>query len=198
MLMKRQNKIKILAIETSCDDTCIAILEIRNSKFEIRSNIVSSQVKLHSKYGGVYPTLAKREHQKNLTPVLTQALSKAGLLKKIQSLKFKNQNQNLKLKTLKEILEREETLYKQLKNFLKKYQRPEIDAIAVTVGPGLEPCLWVGVNFAKSLSCFWNLPIIPINHIEAHILANWLLPIGKNPKSKILNQKLFPEVCLVV
>ncbi len=141
---------KILAIETSCDDTCIAILKIKspafakasagkqNSKiknggFDILSNIVSSQVKLHSKYGGVYPALAKREHQKNLTPVLTQALSKAGLLKKTQSLKLKNQNQNLKLKTLKEILEREETLYKQLKTFLKKYQKPKIDAIAVII-----------------------------------------------------------------
>ena len=75
----------ILAIDTSCDDTCIAILEIRLqptphpperhlSKLEIKSNVVSSQVKIHRKYGGVYPSLAKREHQKNLPAVLKKAL----------------------------------------------------------------------------------------------------------------------------
>ena len=81
---------KILAIETSCDDTCAAIIKFEpkalkqkfeNADFSIASNIISSQVKLHSKYGGVYPTLAKREHQKNLIPVLIKALKEGGLLK---------------------------------------------------------------------------------------------------------------------
>ena len=70
----------ILAIETSCDDTCIAIVETKGQKrprFNILSNIVSSQVEIHKKWGGVYPTLAKREHQKNLPLVLEKVLKKA-------------------------------------------------------------------------------------------------------------------------
>ncbi len=136
---------KILAIETSCDDTCIAVLEAQNLRFKIKSNIVSSQVKLHAKYGGVYPTLAKREHQKNLPIVLKRALKEAG--------------------------------------------SPKINLIAVTVGPGLEPCLWTGVNFAKDLAQKMNLPILPVNHIEAHIATNFI-----GGKSK----KILPAVCLVV
>ena len=158
----------ILAIETSCDDTCVAILESCSKaklSLKILSNIVSSQVKLHTKYGGVYPFLAKREHQKNIFPVFERALKDAG--------------------------------------------NPVTDLVAVTVGPGLEPCLWVGVNFARALARELKLPIIPINHIEAHILANWLPPIGKNSKLQIPNSKqitnsetqkskIFPAVCLVV
>ena len=68
---------KILAIETSCDDTSIAILDIKKHRLEILSNIVSSQAKLHAKYGGVFPSLAKREHQKNLPLVLKKALQEA-------------------------------------------------------------------------------------------------------------------------
>ncbi len=143
----------ILAIETSCDDTCIAILKAggkEDLKFEILSNIISSQVKLHAKYGGVYPSLAKREHQKNLPIVLKKTFRQA--------------------------------------------QGKQTDLIAVTVGPGLEPCLWIGVNFAKDLAKKLNLPIIPINHIEAHIFVNFI------DKSQISNLKsqIFPAICLVV
>jgi len=144
---------KILAIETSCDDTGIAVLKIKNSKFEVLSNIVSSQVKLHKKYGGVYPLLARREHERNLAPILKKALLDAKLLKP--------------------------------KN---KTQKAKLDLIAVTVGPGLEPCLWTGINFAVDLAKKMDLPLVPVNHIEAHILANF---IDKNPKS-------FPAICLVV
>ncbi len=193
----------ILAVETSCDDTCISILNIKNqkskirdSKFEILSNIISSQVKIHQKYGGVYPFLAKREHQRNLASVLKQSLLEAKLLK--SKIKHQISKTQIKIQKLKEILKREEVLYQQLEEFLKNYQKPKIDAIAITIGPGLEPCLWVGVNFAKALSYYWNLPIIPVNHIEAHILANWLSPVG-NVKHQISNVKtLFPAVCLVV
>ena len=143
----------ILAIETSCDDTCVALLKTKEGKFpcfQLLSNIVSSQVKIHAKYGGVYPLLAKREHQKNLPIVLKKALKQAG-------------NQ-------------------------------KIDLIAVTVGPGLEPCLWTGINFAKELAQKLKLPVAPVNHIEAHIFANWL-----NSKFCIPNSKfLFPAICLVV
>ena len=121
---------KILAIETSCDDTAVAVLEGKGKKIKLLSNIISSQTKLHAQYGGVYPFMAKREHQKNLPLVLEQAL-------------------------------------KQAKN-------PKIDAIAVTYGPGLEPCLWQGINFATSLAKELNVPLFPINHIEAHLLANFI------------------------
>ncbi len=208
----------ILAIDTSCDDTCCSILEVQDSQFKIRSNIVSSQVKIHQKYGGVYPTLAKREHQRNLALVLKESLLRARLLKsKVKSQVFRGphsagsrmgQESKIQLKTqkLKEILKREEILYKKLKRFLVKYQKPRIDIIAVTIGPGLEPCLWQGVNFARALAFWWNLPVVPVNHIEAHIFANWLAPISekskvKSQKSKIQikNQKIeFPAVCLVV
>ena len=158
---------KILAIETSCDDTGIAILEADNTGgFKILSNIVSSQIEVHKKYGGVYPTMAKREHQKNLTLVLTEALKKTNMLH------AKKQNPNLKI--IKKILQQEPELEKKLIPFIKKYDKPDIDLIAVTNGPGLEPCLWVGVNFAKALSYCWNIPAVPVNHIESHILVNYL------------------------
>ncbi len=147
----KMTAMKILAIETSCDDTCVAVVE-RDKKlnFRILANVISSQVKLHAKYGGIYPFLAKREHQKNLPIVFKKALKQA--------------------------------------------RNPKIDAIAVTNGPGLEPCLWTGVNFAKKLSRQRNLPIIPVNHIEAHILVNFLTT---NYKLQTTNY-LFPAVCLVV
>ncbi len=126
--MGPQMSINILAIETSCDDTAIAILEIENCKLKIAANIVSSQVKLHAQYGGVYPFLAKREHQKNLPLVFKKAMKKAG--------------------------------------------NPKIDAIAITSGPGLEPCLWQGINFANDLAQKLKAPLFPVNHVEAHILAN--------------------------
>jgi N6-L-threonylcarbamoyladenine synthase len=169
---------KILAIETSCDDTGIAILEAdKNGSFKILSNIVSSQIEVHKEYGGVYPTMAKREHQRNLVPVLIRALKQAKLLK-ISNLQFTIFKTNM----IKKILEREPKLEKKLIPFLKKYEKPNtegpdrggIDLIAVTNGPGLEPCLWVGVNFAKALSYHWNIPVIPVSHIESHILVNYL------------------------
>jgi N6-L-threonylcarbamoyladenine synthase len=138
---------RILAIETSCDDTCAALVEVKNSKFEILSNIVSSQVKLHAKYGGVYPSLAKREHQKNLPHIFKKAV--------------------------------------QGKNF---------HSIGVTAGPGLEPCLWQGINFAKEIAEKYSKPLIPVNHVEAHILANF---IGKGFKRPVI-ESCFPAVCLVV
>jgi len=195
---------KILAIETSCDDTGIAILGVKEGKtpeFSVLANVVASQIEMGKKYGGVFPAMAKREHQRNLLPALIKALKKSNLLK-ISNFQFGvpfgsfNEFSIKQISKLKEILEREPELAKKLIPFLKKYQKPNIDAIAITNGPGLEPCLWVGVNFAKVLSCFWNIPIIPVNHIEGHILVNWL-PIYENSKSEIRNPKL-PVVALIV
>ncbi|MDD3735432.1 MAG: hypothetical protein PHO31_03060, partial [Candidatus Pacebacteria bacterium] len=181
----------ILAIETSCDDTCIALVKTYKRKssnarapmrFKILSNIISSQIKIHRKYGGVYPTLAKREHQKNLLPILIQSLKESDLLIPVNQKTKKpttrtKKNLNIKLQTLQKILNKDKYQFERLKKFLINYETPKINAIAVTVGPGLEPCLWTGVNFARALSFWWKKPIIPINHIEAHILANWLTPI---------------------
>lgn len=125
---------KILGIETSCDETSIAVLEIKNRKLKVLSNVVSSQVKIHAPFGGVVPSLAAREHEKNLPRVLNLALRKA------------------KIKTAEK----------------------EIDFIAVTQGPGLEPALWRGINFAKELARLWNKPLIGVNHLEGHIYSNWL------------------------
>lgn len=194
----------ILSIETSCDDTGIAILSAKGephpeadepraqaSGWKVLANIIASQIKIHKEYGGVFPAMAKREHQKNLVPVLVKALKEAKLLK------LKNKKEEIeesKNKKLKKILDRESELYKKLNLFLQKYEIPNIDLIAVTNGPGLEPCLWVGVNLAKSLSFFWKKPIVPINHIESHILVNFLdLPTQtKNKKIK------FPAIALIV
>ena len=184
---------KILAIETSCDDTGIAILEVKGDKkspiFNVLSNIVSSQIEVHKKYGGVCPALAKREHQKNLVPALKLALRKARMLE-IFNFQFSifNQFSMTKFSKVKTILEREPELEKKLAPFLQKYEKPDIDLIAVTNGPGLEPCLWVGVNFARALSYFWDIPIVPVNHIEGHILVNFFQ--NKNIE--------FPSIALVV
>ncbi len=193
---------RILAIETSCDDTAIAILEVTNGKtpdFKVLANVVSSQTELHKKYGGVFPAMAKREHQRNLVPVLEQALK----LAKLRNPKFKTLNpkqiQNPKFKTIEKILSKESELYKNLAEFLEKYEKPDIDAIAVTHGPGLEPCLWVGVNFAKALASFWNKPIIPVNHIEAHILVNFLENSIYSKSNDRVNLSInFPAVSLIV
>jgi N6-L-threonylcarbamoyladenine synthase len=125
----------ILGIETSCDDTGIAIVKATPTKvgvkFDILANIVSPQIKVHQKYGGVVPTLAAREHLKNIEPCLRKTFQETNL------------------------------------------KPSNIDLIAVTVGPGLIPSLLVGVHFAKALAYKWKKPIIGINHIEAHILANY-------------------------
>lgn len=176
---------KILAIETSCDDTGIAITEVKSSKFNVPSNVVSSQT-IHQNYGGVFPMMAKREHQKNLVPVLTQALREAKLLKlALPSLRGRGRGNP---EEIKKILEKENTLFESLKTFLETHEKPKVDFIAVTYGPGLEPCLYVGVNFAKALSLIWGIPVIPVNHIEAHILVNFL----ENPIIE------FPAISLVV
>ncbi len=161
---------KILAIETSCDDTGIAILEAsKKGDFNVLSNIVASQIDIHKQYGGVFPAMAKREHQKNLIPTLITALKESNLLKE-EKIEISEKN----LKRLDEILEREPELAKLLIPFLQKYSKPDVDLIAVTNGPGLEPCLWVGVNFARALSFIWGIKIIATNHIESHILVNYL------------------------
>jgi len=186
---------RILAIETSCDDTCIAVAKGGKTflNFEILSSVVSSQVKIHQKFGGVYPSLAKREHEKNLVYVLKKALKESGLFKD----KKRSNRTDKEFSLFKKIFRKEKGLFEYFIKFVQKYERPKIDLIAVTVGPGLEPCLWAGVNFAKALSLWLNVKIVSVNHIEAHIFSNFL---SSDARKLVVKQKsvLFPAVALIV
>jgi len=119
----------ILGIETSCDETAAAVVEDGR---RILSNVVSSQVELHSRYGGIVPELASRAHIQNILPVIDEALTSSG---------------------------------KRL---------GDMDAVAVTVGPGLIGALLVGVSAAKSLAYSAGLPVVGVNHIEGHMSAIFL------------------------
>lgn len=136
-------EIKILAVESSCDETAAAV--VVNGR-EVRSNIISSQIDLHTIYGGVVPEIASRKHVEHINYVIQEALDTAGV-------------------TLN-----------------------DIDAVAVTYGPGLVGALLVGVAEAKAISYARNLPLIGVHHIEGHISANYI----ENPDLEP------PYVCLVV
>jgi N6-L-threonylcarbamoyladenine synthase len=191
----------ILGIETSCDETAISLVEIRDDSgsqesLRILSNVVLSQVAIHKEYGGVFPALAKREHSKNLVPVLEKVL--------IDSQTKTNENVIISFSDemrdeIEKILAREPELLKMFLEFVPKMPKPEIDMIAVTYGPGLEPALWVGVNFAKALSVIWDIPVIPTNHMEGHILVSLL---QKNQESSTANFQLskpqFPALALLL
>ena len=132
---------RVLGIETSCDETSASVVEDGT----ILSNIISSQV-VHQRYGGVVPELASRAHQQMIVPIVDNALSSAGL-------------------TLK-----------------------SLDGVAVTHGPGLVGSLLVGLNFAKALAFALDIPLIGINHLEAHLYSGFI----EDPKPE------YPFVCLLV
>jgi len=144
---------KILAIETSCDETAAAIVS-KNPKenfVKILSNVVASSLALHSKTGGIIPDIAAREQLKYIIPVIEKTI----------------ENSKLKIK--------------------------DLDAIAATQGPGLIGSLLIGVETAKTLAYLWKKPIIPVNHLLAHIYANWLVTDVQKPK--IIK---FPALALLV
>jgi len=139
----------ILAIETSCDETAISIVKASGKKipkFEVLENSISSQIKIHRPFGGVVPSLAKREHIKNLPIVLKRTLG-------------------------------------------KNYEMKDIDLIAVTSGPGLEPALWTGINFAEELAEKYKKPLLGVNHLEGHMYSPL---IGLNARS------IYPAVGLII
>ncbi len=181
---------KILSIETSCDETAISIAdtsgELGDISFKVLADSLLSQVALHKEYGGVYPSLAKREHAKNLTPLLQKTLSEAGMFNTINSPLTRDQ-----IGELKKLLVREPELFVLLIAFLGNVKKPNIDAIAVTVGPGLEPALWVGINFAKALSIVWDIPLILVNHMEGHILSSLI-------KNDTITAIKFPALALLI
>jgi N6-L-threonylcarbamoyladenine synthase len=143
----------ILSIETSCDETGVALVKCSGSLeepvFGVLGSALHSQIDTHVLYGGVYPMMAKREHIKNLPIVLEQALKKAN-------------------KTME-----------------------EVDRVAVTVGPGLEPALWTGITFAKELAEKYDKPLVPTNHMEGHIVSV-LLSSNVNIKFE------FPMIALLI
>ena len=136
--------IYILAIESSCDDTSVAVL----ANDVVLSNVVANQ-EIHAKYGGVVPELASRAHQQNIVPVVQQALSQAKIDKK------------------------------------------DLSAIAFTRGPGLMGSLLVGTSFAKSMALALNIPLISVNHMQAHILAHFI-------KDEAQKKPNFPFICLTI
>ena len=184
----------ILSIETSCDETAISIIEakggLKKPQFKILADTIISQIDIHKEYGGVFPALAKREHTKNLLPILKTTLRKANLISNSQFLISKS-NEN----KIKKILEREGEMVEPLLDFLKNHKIPKIDAIAVTQGPGLEPALWTGINFAKALALAWDKPFIPVNHMEGHLVASLLKLKVKSQKLKVIE---FPALGLLL
>ncbi len=145
----------ILAIDTSCDETCAAV----SCGQKILSNVIDSQINIHAKYGGVVPFLAKRAHEAKIDAVVAEALKQTKL--------------------------------------------DSLDAIAVTVGPGLAPALEVGINFAKNLALKLNKPLISVNHLEGHLLSSLATP--NTPARTVLAGKLrglslldsFPAIGLI-
>jgi N6-L-threonylcarbamoyladenine synthase len=140
---------KILAIETSCDETAAAVIE--DGVF-IRSNVVASQIDIHRRYGGVFPEVASRQHILAIGPVIQDALIQA------------------------------------------RTGWNELEAIAVTYGPGLAGSLLVGVNAAKGIALALDLPLIGVNHLEGHLYSNWLDSEGHGQPPKIK----FPVLSLIV
>ena len=142
---------RILAIETSCDETAVAILKCEGDEqaatFEVLSHVLISQIAIHQEFGGVFPAVAKREHAKTLVPILSSALEEAEVLHEdTQTI-----SEDVRMR-ISELLAREPDMTEAFIEFITETERPDIDAIAVTYGPGLEPALWVGVNFAQALS----------------------------------------------
>jgi len=164
---------RILGIETSCDETGAAVIEGTdiNQPVKLLSNSLATSLASHAITGGIIPENAAREQIKFIIPVIKESIQKAGL----------------------------------------NFKRPEIDAIAVTYGPGLIGSLLVGVETAKTLSMLWNIPIIPVNHLYGHIYANWITTDNienrvknkddKKPSALILKPNTwieFPALALVV
>ncbi len=169
---------RILGIETSCDETAVSLIEatgeLPKPTFKVLGDSLYSQIAIHAQYGGVFPMMAKRHHALNIVQLLVKTLQEAGEYHEATI----SLDAELEAKIVK-LLEREDDLGKDILNLAKKIQAPKIDAIAVTFGPGLEPALWVGVNFARALSLLWNIPIIPTNHMQGHIYSVLLSTTGE-------------------
>jgi len=165
---------KILAIETSCDETAAAVIEQTDNSVSILSNIVSSQIDLHKAYGGVFPEIASRAHTENIIPVISEALLKGAGLSSSEAAASRTASE-----TGLEWAPENERISRDRLN--------DINIIAVTSGPGLIGSLLVGVNSARTLALATNKPIIPINHWLGHIYSCFAGKIS-NDKFLISNQ----------
>jgi N6-L-threonylcarbamoyladenine synthase len=180
---------KILAIETSCDETAIAIVDVDGEmRFTTLANEILSQASLHSEYGGVFPMMAKREHARTIVPLLIHALKRAGLYQTSGNALSEEKKENILTLLFRE-LELGEVFIKELSSVA----RPDIERIVVTQGPGLEPALWVGINVAKALGELWDIPVEPVNHMEGHILSAVF-----DKEKGILPTLQFPVVALLI
>jgi N6-L-threonylcarbamoyladenine synthase len=161
----------ILSIETSCDETAISVVEavgdFPDATYAVLGNAIYSQIDAHQEYGGVFPTIAKREHIATILPMLEKAFHAAGIINDYSPVLTEEE-----ITQVRDLLSREHDLADQLIHFYQTFGRPPIDVIAVTCGPGLEPALWVGINFAKALAYIWNTKVVGVDHMEGHILAS--------------------------
>lgn len=166
---------RILAIESSCDETGASVVEKRDNQIKVLSNVIATSSEMHAITGGIIPENAAREQVKSIIPVIIEALiqSKSGV-------KSENENQSTKWKEANQIL------------------KNDIDAIAVTYGPGLIGSLIIGVETARTLSYALNKPLIPVNHLLAHLYANFISNEKLNPKPYLLNPNPFPFIGLIV
>jgi len=210
---------KILAIESSCDETAVAIAEGVGEKVTILSNIVASQISIHQKYGGVIPEVAAREHVLNIIPVINEALIKAGLplrppatspyqgedyplcsreSKFVQTIHQGKDYPLLSKEGCPSLAEDDESRRASLAedDESRRAKGGVVDVIAVTAGPGLITSLSVGLETAKCLSYAWNIPIVAVNHIAGHIYANWIDEVTNNEE---LGASIkFPAVIMTV
>lgn len=187
----------VLAIETSCDETGVAFVQYIESEnhtqeYKTLAHALHSQIDVHAPYGGVFPMLAKREHGHNLMHLLGNVLTDSVLKQNIEytQIELTEEKISAALTHLDRETELKEICTKELEH--KKsvlYAKPNIDALVVTAGPGLEPALWVGISFTKFLSVLWGISILPVNHMEGHI-ASVLL----SEKSSVA----FPALALLI
>ena len=199
-----------LGIETSCDETALALIETSSpaigavgagGSIECRviGSLVHSQAALHSAYGGVFPTLAKREHGKNIAALLHKLLigSEAAITKCDSRISDQAFSQAV-AKFKEELNGQNPELIDSLADadFLKDV--PPIDRIAVTEGPGLEPALWVGISFAEFLSKLWSIPLVPVNHMEGHIVGSLLESDIASGRSEKLKEPPLPSIALLI
>lgn len=192
----------ILAIETSCDETALAVVSAENERndsgdstaptFTTVASALHSQADMHAQYGGVFPAMAKREHASNFVPLLEHIK---------QTCAWTSGDTTVDEKTVRDILEREPELADGLIDFLKNTPAPDIEAITVTSGPGLEPALWVGINAARAIALTWNIPLVPTNHMEGHI-SSVLLSASSSTISSAphpaTSSTAFPAVALLI